>query len=89
MFGKFSWVDLRHFPDWTTVKKSFQVLSKKTNFDMLKHSSSLFEQFGYIKNYCTEEKIAKWKTDKIHTEKQWIEVFKHMERPFDKFIGYY
>lgn len=52
------------------------------------HSSAVFEQFGFVKNYCTNEKISEWNANKVSTEERWVEVFKHFETkhvPFFQF----
>lgn len=88
MFQQFSWADLRKFPDWITVKKSLQIMSSKTSFDLAANSSKIFQQFGLIKTFCTVERIHSWKQEKISTESRWVETFKHMEQrqfPFVEF----
>lgn len=88
MFNKFSWVDLRRVPDWESVKKSLAVMEENTSFDVARHSTAVFQQFGYIKKYVSDDKIAKWKKDKVSTEARWVEVFNHMNKndiPFDQF----
>lgn len=72
IFQQFSWVQLRHFPNWTTVNKSIQTLVQKTSFNLIENSSAIFEQFGYVKNYCTEEKFTQWKNNNVSTEDRWI-----------------
>lgn len=50
-FQQFLWISLKKFPEWTTVKNSFEIFSTKTSFDMETKSQEVFTQFGYIKNY--------------------------------------
>lgn len=55
---------------------------------MHEHSTTIFEQYGHIKCYCTVEKIAEWKKEKASTENRWVEVFQHFERnnePYTQF----
>lgn len=97
LFHQFSWVDLKakKFPDWNVIKSSFQVMSTKTSFDFEANSSKIFEQYGLIKHFCTDEKISEWNTvqpntkeKKISTESRWVEIFKHMDEnqlPFAEF----
>lgn len=53
------------FPDWNTIKKSIELMCTKTSFNFEANSSKIFQQFGLIKNNCTDEKIAEWKANKI------------------------
>lgn len=80
IFQQFSWVDLRRAPDWSSVKNSFVLLADKTSFDWDAKSSLVFQQFGCVKRYCTEDQIAQWKTDKVPTDARWVEIFKHLEK---------
>lgn len=87
-FKDFDWVVLRKFPEWSAVKKSMQILSAKASFDMAANSSAVFEQYGYMKKYCTAEKLTEWRTNGLATEDRWVEIFKYMEAehvPFDQF----
>lgn len=88
VFQKFSWVNLRSFPVWDTVKSSFKTLDEKTSFDLITQSLSIFEQFGYIKRYCSAEKIEHWNESKTATEDRWVETFKHMEANNVPFIEF-
>lgn len=88
IFQNFSWVVLENFPDWSTVKKSIRVVEEKGSFDMVANSAAVFEQFGYMKSYCSVDKIAEWNANKLQTDKRWVEIFQHMEArnvPFDQF----
>lgn len=60
----------------------------KTSFNFEANSSKIFQQFGLIKNYCTDEKIAEWKANKMKSEERWVEIFNHMENhqlPYKEF----
>lgn len=88
IFRDFSWIVLDQFPDWPTVRKSVRMVEQKGSFDMAANSSALFEQFGYVKIYCSADKLANWRSDKLPTEERWVEIFKHMDAhnvPFDAF----
>lgn len=93
-FQSFSWIDLRKIPEWLNVKASFQILDNETDFDMNAQSLSVFEQFGYVKKYCTNEKLIEWKANKTTTEDRWVEIFKHFEcnqvpfSPFSSIVEY-
>lgn len=52
----------------------------KTSFNFYANSPRIFQQFGFMKNYCTDEKIAAWNTWKLTTESRWVEFFKHMSQ---------
>lgn len=79
-FQKFSWIELLKFPDWNTIKSSIDVMTSKTSFDSAANSSKIFQQFGLIKNFCTDDKLSEWKTNKMSTEKRWVEIFKHLDQ---------
>lgn len=49
------------------------------SFDLSTKSPKVFEQYGYVKTYCSDEKIAEWRTKKTPTEERWVDVFKHLE----------
>lgn len=88
IFQDFSWVVLETFPDWSTVKKSMHVVAEKGSFDMATNSSAVFEQFGYMKSYCSADKLSEWRKSKLPTDKRWVEIFQHMEAhniPHDQF----
>lgn len=87
-FCEFSWVSLRSFPDWATVNNSMKLVARKTSFDIFANSSKVFEEYGYIKNYCSAEKMAEWNSENVSTEKRWVKIFKHMKAnqvPFVEF----
>lgn len=88
VFSDFSWADLRTFPDWTIVNKSIRAMAERTKFDRQGNSTSIFNQFGYDKNYCTDAKLAVWKDKNMQTEERWVEIFRHMNKedvPFKEF----
>lgn len=87
-FKDFSWVTLRDNLNWQTVKKSMDVISKRTSFNLSHNSSAVFDQCVYVKSFCTNEKLSEWEANKVPTEQRWVEIFKHMEAkhvPFDEF----
>lgn len=88
VFQSFTWILLEQFPDWTTVKNSMRTVGEKASFDVTANSSSVFEQFGYMKSYCSAEKLMEWRNEKLPTDRRWTEIFKHMEDhhvPYDEF----
>lgn len=87
-FQQFLWMNLVKFPEWTTVKSSFDTFSTKTSFDMESKSSEVFKQFGYIKNYCNEEKINYWNANKVPADIRWVEIFKHLNSEFVPFTEF-
>lgn len=84
----FSWVSLRTCLNWPQIKTTMQDISNASSFDLRQNSSKVFEQYGYIKIYCSEEKIAEWNHKKKISEDRWVEVFQHMQSqqvPFTEF----
>lgn len=88
VFNEFAWIFLDSFPDWATVKKAIRVVEEKGEFDMTTHSAAVFTQFGHAKNFCSNDKLAQWRANKVSTEKRWVELFQHMQAknvPFNEF----
>lgn len=80
MVRKFSWVILRTPLAWSKVQESLQhIPHPKSNFDCTKNSRMVFEQYGRIKIYCSDEKLAEWKEKKLSTEDRWVEIFQNMD----------
>lgn len=87
-FQNFSWISLHGFPDWTTVKNSMKKVSEHTSFDRNVNASQVFEQYGFIKKYCTDEKLEEWTEIELPTDKRWVEIFKHMNAHGVPFIQF-
>lgn len=87
-FQNFSWVSLGSLPSWQTVNNTMEKVAEKTSFDVYANSSRVFEEFGYIKNYCTDEKLAEWKSENLSTDKRWVEIFQHMDANQVPFIEF-
>lgn len=63
-------------------------MAERTKFDRQGNSTSIFNQFGYVKNYYTDAKLAQWKDNNVPKEERWVEIFRHMNRedvPFKEF----
>lgn len=76
---EFSWALLEKFPDWQTVNVAMKQVAQKTSFDLNQNSSKVYEQYGYIKIYCSDEKVLQWNENKVAPDKRWAEIFKHMK----------
>lgn len=87
-FQDFSWVSLRKFPSWSTVKLSMKKVAEKTSFDEYENSSKVFDQYSYIKNYCTQNKISEWNSKDLPTDERWVEIFQHMNTEHVPFIEF-
>lgn len=88
IFQQFSWISLVTFPEWKQVRPSFDFLAEKTTFDMDSQSADVFKQFGFIKKYCSEQKIKDWNENKVLAEDRWVEIFKHMESQLVPFTAF-
>lgn len=78
--NSFVWVLLWKCPQWEDIKKSMnEIAAKNPSFDINRNSSMIFEQYGYIKNYCSAEKIEEWRSKNVEIGDRWVEIFKHME----------
>lgn len=53
-----------------------EIAAKSPSFDINKNSSTIFEQYSYVKNYCSTEKIE---VKHMRIGERWVEIFKHME----------
>lgn len=90
VFQTFSWVVLKEFPEWSKVKDSMRLVGQKGSFDIGAKSAAVFDQFGYVKKFCSPEKLSEWNSNKVPTEKRWVQIFKHMEArnvPFEEFAA--
>lgn len=86
--SKFSWIFLYIAPTWSTVNESMKSLAEITSFDLIKNSSKVLEQFDYIRNYCSAEKLKEWKDKKMPTDERWVEIFKHFDAQNVPFIEF-
>lgn len=50
LFQQFSWIELKTFPDWKSMRNSMEAMSTKTPFDLEASSSKDIQQFGLIKS---------------------------------------
>lgn len=77
----FFWISLRMKPTWTEVNQTMLKVSERDeNFDLDENSPKVFTQYGFVKTYCTDEKLQEWKSNKVPTEMRWVELFKHMNK---------
>lgn len=47
--------------------------------DANENAAKLHGQYWYIKNYCTDDKIKKWRNDNVSIRNHWVEIFKHLQ----------
>lgn len=82
----FQWVLLTNELKWENIEKSMHFLTENGHWDMPGDcSSQFFEQYIYIKEFITGEKIEEWATKKVPVDKRWTECFQYMlkkEAPF-------
>lgn len=48
-------------------------------YDANENATKLHGQFRYVKNYCTDDKIRKWRNDNTSITNRWVEVFNHLQ----------
>uniref|UniRef100_A0A8D8JTE7 (northern house mosquito) hypothetical protein n=2 Tax=Culex pipiens TaxID=7175 RepID=A0A8D8JTE7_CULPI len=73
------WIGLRATPTWPNLNASMKFVSlRDKTFDVDVVSPKLFVQFGFLKNYCSGEKISEWDKQGTPTEDRWVEVFRMM-----------
>lgn len=54
-------------------------LAEKSSLDLTEISSKVLEQYDFVRNYCSDEKLTEWKNKKASTEERWVEIFKHFD----------
>lgn len=86
--NSFSWVVLKSFPNWNTIKNSMKIVAERASFDLAANSSKVLMQYDSIKKYCSEEKFQEWANKKATTEERWVEIFKHMSTHNVAFIEF-
>lgn len=74
----FNWVSLKQLPQWKDVEAAMMRLSDQKLYDADKNAITLHKQYGYVKNYCTEQKIAEWREKKVSLVDRWLDVFNHL-----------
>lgn len=75
----YSWVFLKQTPNWDDVAATMGALAEKKMYDAENNAANLHTQFGYVKNYCSAEKIQQWRQRSISFTDRWIETFKHLQ----------
>lgn len=75
----YSWVMLRKAPVWKEVEMVMNKLNDSKLYAANKNSAKLHKEFGYVKNFCSEAKIKKWKDENVTISKRWVEIFTHLE----------
>lgn len=75
----FDWITLKNAPTWKNVEKVMLKLKADGLYDADNNAAKLHQQFIYVKNYCTADKIQQWKKDKVPTAQRWTEMFNHFE----------
>lgn len=75
----FDWVMLKKAPQWTDIETAMNKLADKELFDAENKASQLHTQFVFLKNYCIEQRIVKWRTEKTSVVARWVQIFSFME----------
>lgn len=71
---------MKIMPTWAAINGSMKNISGKVeDFDLSTNSAKVFNQYGFIKIYCSPAKLAEWKEKNCSTEMRWVEIFTHME----------
>lgn len=73
----FGWIMLKKMPQWIDIETAMNNLAEKNLFDAENKASKLHTQF--LKNYCIEQRIVDWRTEKKSVEARWVEIFSFME----------
>ena len=55
----YSWIILKEIPSWNQIQTALLLINKMTtNFKLLE--TDTYEEYVYLKQYITEEKIMDW-----------------------------
>lgn len=74
----FYWVTSELSPQWKDVEAAMNRLSDQKLYDAQTNATTLYKQLGYVKNYCTEQKIAEWREKSVSVVDRWLESFNHL-----------
>lgn len=74
----YSWAMLRKVPVWNDVQLVMNKLNDLKLYDANENSTNLHKEFGYVKNYCSDAKIKKWKDENVPISKRWVGIFTHL-----------
>lgn len=83
----FLWINLKEKPEWGDISNTMNLLANKNFFDLEEMAGKMFDQYNYVKNYVTDEKIEEWREKKMDIDKRWVEIFLHFRNhnvPFDE-----
>lgn len=75
----FAWAMLTKTPKWKEVEVVMTTLKDLNLYDANENAAKLHGQYRYIMNYCTDDKIKKWRESKVSIQNRWVEIFKHLE----------
>lgn len=85
----FEWVTLQEPLKWESVESTMKFMAERNAFDMENDASALLDQFNFVRNFASDEKIAEWKENKTNSSGRWVETFQHFDKksiPFDKIL---
>lgn len=75
----FDWMSMTRFPDWSTVKNSFDFAVSRfgDKFRELVNRDQICDEFGLMKEFC-EQNISDWRTNRTPCSEIWQQIFKEM-----------
>lgn len=77
---QFSWAVLKTPLIWSQIETTMQlVAASSTDIDLNELSPKVFQQYGYVKKFCSDDKIAEWNLNELSTESRWVQIFQHMK----------
>lgn len=74
----FNWITLRQPVVRADVQALGQYMASKNKYDMASRDVDLFEEYSYLKEYQSKEKIDEWNAKETLTDQRWVECFKHL-----------
>ena len=75
----YSWIILKEIPSWNQIQTALLLINKMTtNYKLLE--TDTYEEYVYLKQYITEEKIMDWSKNKKCPVQRWIEISAHFNK---------
>lgn len=76
----FNWALLNDVPQWVQIENTYKNSLDKRAFTDKDSDVALFDQFGFLMKFLTDEKVQQWKQNKTPFDLRWVEIFKHFDK---------
>lgn len=84
----FGWATLTVVPDWNAVEATLKFMVEKKWTSDEDSNVDLFDEFGYVLKFVTQDKITAWNGNGTKPHQRWVECFQHFENnhiPYKRF----